>query len=712
MLHLALILIQAAAPATPDTIAPVYDSPATRALVERAILESGEIPTGLSDYEARVRSRIHGSMAADTARGGEAALVIDEMVSTVRWHRPDFLEQTVLGHRVSVRAAVPYTIGSLLTRPWVLPHLYGGTIDVFDLLAGQIAGTPAIVHPFGREGPDVYRYEAGDTVRIRAMGTQITVVPVRVRPRTETDRTTAVGTFYLDVDRAAVARARFMAREPRRRGQAVDLSSFFEVENSLWDGRFWLPFRQRIELHIGSRLLGGTIAARIVNDFAMLDPNTGWEPDFTERPVRLIWDQIESEEAFADWSPRAGDDAAEFDIGDWDDLRRAAEFDPEATPGGLRLGLAVDRTDHVFRYNRVEGFFLGLGARLEPADPAERSWDVYGTGGWAFAEGTPRGEVQAGWRSVPAIRVEPDRPVWFARAAAYRRLPDTRTFLPTLQWDLIHSLSAGVGGFDPRDYYDAAGAELRVGRRLGPTSASLALRSEQHEPVERNTQRFLFGTTEDFEPVAPADPGRHTALEGELRYARGAGSFGLGRTTIASLAGTVGLGDFGYQELSGLLSARQPLGPFTLAGRLDAVHQWGDPPPQALARFGEAEGLAGYPPNAFGGTTAILGRARFLVPLPPRTQRPLFHRDIWIIPPLRPHLVLIGEGGWSDVRDGVRPTLDRIGAVATTDPDGPDIRGSYGVGVSIFDDVLTLEYLWPTDEARSARLRFGFVEWF
>src|ERR1700741_2690296 len=158
-------------------------------------------------------------------------------------------------------APTPYTIGSLPHAPRGGGHPYGKPINVFPLAAspGGRARISTAVHPFSWRGLDFYRYAAGDTVRVRTQQGVTTLVPVTVRQRagiTDTARTVA-GTFYIDVDRAAVARARFGFVE--RRGGLLPAESgvFFELENGLVEGRFWLPYRQRRELQGLSPLFGG-----------------------------------------------------------------------------------------------------------------------------------------------------------------------------------------------------------------------------------------------------------------------------------------------------------------------------------------------------------------------------------------------------------------------------------------------------------------------
>jgi hypothetical protein len=164
---------------------------------------------------------------------------------------------------------------------WVIPHLYGPTIHVLrprwaPLPVGTGARRQFI--PFSERGLQYYRYTAGDTIRIRTGTGTVTLVPITVEPRQspEDGQTLLVaGSFGIDVDRAAVARARFGFVEPRRGLRLVETGTFFELENALVQNRFWLPYQQRRELQATSLLAGSGAVARFVTTFSGHELNTG-----------------------------------------------------------------------------------------------------------------------------------------------------------------------------------------------------------------------------------------------------------------------------------------------------------------------------------------------------------------------------------------------------------------------------------------------------
>jgi hypothetical protein len=687
----------------PDTL-PIFDSPETESLVVRAIGALGEVPQELRDYRAVVQTTMQIVIAADTIGVADLPATVDELVSEVRWERGGYLHQRVIGHRMRILAPVPYTLATIMENAWVIPHLYGARIYA------PLGGPPAI-NPFSASGPRYYRYQAEDTVRIRLPDELLTLVPITVRPRVApgaADGQLLVGTFYIDTGRAAVARARigFAGRErllPRTLGQ---IHTFIELENALWEGRYWLPFRQRRDIHMESRLLGGGVAGRIVNRFTDLQLNTGWVG--SGELVQLQWDLQNEQVAFAGWAAPVGDEESELALEDFADLRLAAEAD--ARPHDrVRGQVHFDRGSHLIRYNRVEGTFVGIGGRIVPPNPRRNRWELYGTGGWAFAERTARGELRLrqGTAVVP-LQVEGiDRGF---EAAAYRRLRDIQPFRPTFMWDWFYTLPALLWGADPRDYYDASGVELSTIGRLDRWSGRGTVRYERHDSVSVNTDRFLFGTVSDVRPLAGVEPGNLLALELGSQYAFGPGAFGIGNSVLTRAEAELGFVDFRYNRVAGLLSFRGIAGPFTLAARADAGHAWGGVPPQKLFRFGSIEGLRGYEANEFGGSTALLARGRALLGLPPRTARPLARSGLFLIPPLRPSLVLLAESGWTEIAENLEFELLRLGSRPTE-----GFRTSVGAGLSIFDDAVTVERIQPVGfarEERGPRWYVGLTYWY
>src|SRR5690606_34554715 len=112
------------------------------------------------------------------------------------------------------------------------------------------------------------------------------------------------------------------------------------------------------------------------NRFVDFDLNTGWTP--TGEMVSLEWDLMGESEAFAGWRGPIGDEESELSAEDFADLRLASSAEARGSES-TRAQLHFDRGSHLFRFNRVEGPFVGLGARVIPPNPSEDRWELYGT---------------------------------------------------------------------------------------------------------------------------------------------------------------------------------------------------------------------------------------------------------------------------------------------------------------------------------------------
>jgi hypothetical protein len=83
---------------------------------------------------------------------------------------------------------------------------------------------------------------------------------------------------------------------------------------------------------------------------------------------------------------------------------------------------------------------------------------------------------------------------------------------------------------------------------------------------------------------------------------------------------------------------------------------------------------------------------------------------MFLIPPLRPALVLLGESGWTEVDEQLADELQRLRAVPT---DG--FRSSVGIGLSLFEDAVSIERLEPVgagSDEREGKWYFGLTYWY
>src|SRR5439155_1621988 len=103
-----------------------------------------------------------------------------------------------------------------------------------------------VPHPLSAAGPDIYDFALGDTTTIMLPEREVRVVTLRVRPK-DFGLPRIVGTLYLDVETADLVRMAFNFT-PRSYLDAELEDVSIVLDNALWERRYWLPYRQEIEI--------------------------------------------------------------------------------------------------------------------------------------------------------------------------------------------------------------------------------------------------------------------------------------------------------------------------------------------------------------------------------------------------------------------------------------------------------------------------------
>src|SRR5207237_1097949 len=103
-----------------------------------------------------------------------------------------------------------------------------------------------VPHPLSAVGLHLYEFALGDTTIIALPEREVRVVALRVRPKSF-DVARIVGILYVDAASADLVRMAFNFT-PRSYldSQLEDVS--IVLDNALWEQRYWLPYRQEIEI--------------------------------------------------------------------------------------------------------------------------------------------------------------------------------------------------------------------------------------------------------------------------------------------------------------------------------------------------------------------------------------------------------------------------------------------------------------------------------
>src|SRR5438094_520295 len=234
--------------------AQTWGSDSAVGLARRAALRRGgaAADTTLHDYKAEAHGFLFflgafGEGLADPPRLVKA----DQLELEVYWRAPASSKQRVVGWRD--QAELPTDINYHRDHLGIIQNNFGAAIRLGE--GDEVRDVP---HPLSSVGLGLYDFALGDTTIIALPEREVRVVALRVRPKSF-DLPRIVGTLYLDAATADLVRMafNFTPRSYLDR-QLEDVS--IVLDNALWEQRYWLPYRQEIEIRRRATWLEGLAA--------------------------------------------------------------------------------------------------------------------------------------------------------------------------------------------------------------------------------------------------------------------------------------------------------------------------------------------------------------------------------------------------------------------------------------------------------------------
>ncbi|HEU4474336.1 MAG TPA: hypothetical protein VFR72_05835, partial [Gemmatimonadales bacterium] len=449
--------------------AQAWDSPDALALVRQAVERRAavEADSALQSY----RTRAHGFVFF-LAQVGEGLtepprlIKADELDVEVYWQAPDHSKQVVSGWRDG--AFLPTDIEYHRDHLGIVTNNFGDVIRI-----GEGDEVRDAIHPLSRAGPAAYQYALGDSLTIQAAGGEVTVREVQVRPRSFS-LPLVVGTLYLDGETAELVRFRFSFTPAAYLDRQLEDITIV-LENGRFESRWWLPFRQEIEIRRRVSFLDfparGIIRGRWeISDY---DLNVGLPAGVLEGPAigGLRRPRPDDSTWGTPLSEAIADVAAPVNRQDMDALRVEVERIAGARAlGGLPSSrLATGSLSDIAHVNRVQGLALGFGGVLgmRGSRVQVRPRIGYGTsdrritGGLTVLAGSGGTQVSLG------------------AERGVRDLSDLPVISPAL-----NSLLAQEAGDDYGDYVLLNGVTAGLRHRLsGRTSLALELAVEESRSV-------------------------------------------------------------------------------------------------------------------------------------------------------------------------------------------------------------------------------------
>ena len=597
----ALVVLLVLAAHVSPVLGQSWNSAEALALVRRAVdrREAARADSSLASY----RTRAHGFVFF-LAQVGEGLtepprlVKADELDVEVYWHAPDRSKQVILGWRDG--AFLPTDINYHRDHLGIVTNNFGDMIRI-----GEGDEVRDVIHPLAPAGLQVYDYALGDSLAIRSAEGRTVVREVQVRPRSFR-RPLVVGTLFLDASTAQLVRFRFSFTPPAYLDRQLEDISIV-LENALYEHRYWLPYRQEVEIRRRSTWLDfparGIIRGRWEIDG--YDLNLVIPPRvLAGAPIGGLLQPRPNDSTWAEPLQQAiAGVARPLNEQDMDALR----VEVERIAGARALGglssrrLAAGSISDLAHVNRVQGLALGVGAvfgisesraQLRPAIGYGTS-DGRVTGGLSLTLG--QGATQLNLDAARRIRDLSDLPV----------------IAPAM-----NSILSQESGDDHGDYVLLNSAELGMRHRLsGRTTLGLGVGIEESRSVGVSASPASGA----YRPNPPLGSGTRRLARIDLERASGGIAVRRdlqGRLSLEGGEGNAGVSD--YLRATGEGRWLVSLGKSELLSRAYlGVGTEGLPPHRTFVMGGRAT-LPGEPFRAYGGRTAALAQVewRFQVPVP------------------------------------------------------------------------------------------------
>ena len=655
--------------------APGWDSPRALGLVEaaraRRLLPAQD--TTLRNYSAKAEGFVY--FYLDRRETDERTLVkVDQVALELFWAPPNRTKQHIVGMRDMSR--LPNRMHYHLDHLTVVQDGFGDVIRMGD--GDEVADVP---HPAAPGSDSIYQFRLTDSLTLRLPGAvePIRVYEIQVRPR-RVDRSALVGSMFVDRADGAIVRMTFTFTPASYVDRRLDYISV-SLDNGLWEGRYWLPHEQTLQIRRQIPELdfaaGAVIHGRMrIGEYVFNDSVP--ERTFYGHPVSAV--------------PRAQRERYDFDSDILADLnaaglapppdlaevrRQAAAMLGRARLSGLpSLRPSLGSASSAFRYNRVEGVAAGVGLTWSPGPP----WRADLHGGHAFGARRPWGHASlrhaqgaGGAITLRAVLREP-RDVGLAPAVP----------------PAMNTLAGLFLADDWMDPYYATGAGLTIRQNLIPrVHGILSVAVESHRSAELTQRDAPLGGSSPFRPVRPIDDGDVARITVGVERGAADPRTGAWSGTVSIEAGIHDGGSYLRPVLEAAVRRAAADHARTLEVSGSAGWVSADAPLQRLFALGGHGTLPGYDYRAFAGSRYGLVQAE----------------GTWVV--LAPWLTLRGVAAAGAVAGSVPGSGHRADPVPGLSPDATwmtrstgTVRTSAGAGVSLLWDLLRIDAVRGLDGGR------------
>ena len=536
-----------------------WNDPRALELVARArgVRQSAAVDPDLRAYQAIATGHVF--FLVDRPSSGERTLVkADQLALEIYWRGPRDTRQRIIGMRD--QKLLPTNIRYHLDHLTVVQDDFGDRIRLGD--GDEVA---AVVHPVAPGSEEIYDFRLADslTISFTGSGGEVRVYEIQVRPQ-DSEVPGFVGSVFIDRATAAIVRMSFTFTPASYVGRELDYIRI-SLDNSLWESKWWLPYRQELEIRRElprlDFLVGSVIRGRFeIGDYEF-NPDLADELFMGSRVTVVSEARRESYPFTEPLIPEA--DARELvPTPTLEEIRAQALslMKGHYMSGLSRLRLHLRSASDVFRWNRAEGATPAFGFSFRPSN----GLTLQAHTGWSFGRGEPTvtltligGEVRPTtgialtWNELRDLGLFPGTSGALNTLAGLARARDWtdpwfssgveafRTFVPAgaptrvaLRWE---RQKEGVITVDPAD-----ASRFRPVRPVDEGDL-LSAEAQTRVALPGNVNLAVVGRLGRFEPAGGGEATRDAVLVGALAWERAAP--GTNGRVMARLDGGVAVGE-------------------------------------------------------------------------------------------------------------------------------------------------------------------------
>ena len=358
-------LVAGAAASAASLRAQAWDDRVTLDLVRRGIVRrSAQISdTALAGYQSRATGRLlFLAQLGDTGFMAPRVVKADQIAVDVFWKAPASSKQLIVGIRDTL--LLPGDIGYYQDRYGIVQSNFPNLIRL-----GEGRDVRDVPHPLAPNAEAIYQYALRDSLTITLPDRKIAVYEVAVKPR-DPRSARVVGSLFLDQGSADIVRMSLTFTDAAILDRRIERLSVV-LENALFEGRFWLPRRQELEVARAGTWLDMPVRGIIRGSWQIccyqinlpLDVAVFTGPPISRAPFArrqgFQWNETLSEILPSDIAAVSEEDIAKVQTIAQSLVSRSML----ARARGSALS-ARSISDFV-RFNRVEGLALGAGYRRQ-----------------------------------------------------------------------------------------------------------------------------------------------------------------------------------------------------------------------------------------------------------------------------------------------------------------------------------------------------------